>query len=63
MLDALTALTRGTRLVYSRGLRRYVFLPIVVNLLVYGGMLWYVLVRRLVGGWPWSPAGWSGSPG
>lgn len=43
MLDAFTALTRGTRLVYSRGLRRYVFLPILVNLLVYAAMLWYVL--------------------
>ncbi|WP_373190403.1 sulfate transporter CysZ [Halomonas sp.] len=49
MLDALTALTRGTRLVYSRGLRRYVFLPILVNLLVYGGMLGYVLGH--FGGW------------
>ncbi|TDR51274.1 uncharacterized protein involved in cysteine biosynthesis [Halomonas ventosae] len=49
MLDALTALTRGTRLVYSRGLRRFVFLPIVVNLLVYTAMLWYVLGH--FGGW------------
>ncbi|MDX1465365.1 MAG: EI24 domain-containing protein, partial [Halomonas sp.] len=49
MLDALTALTRGTRLVYSRGLRRYVFLPILVNLLVYGAMLGYVLGN--FGGW------------
>ncbi|MDR9437928.1 MAG: sulfate transporter CysZ [Halomonas sp.] len=49
MLDAFTALTRGTRLVYSRGLRRYVFLPILVNLLVYTVMLWYVLGH--FGGW------------
>ncbi len=49
MLDAVTVLTRGTRLAYSRGLRRYVFAPIVVNLLVYGAMLGYVLAN--VGGW------------
>mgnify|MGYP000084754168 CR=1 FL=1 len=49
MLNAFSALTRGTRLVYSRGLRRYVFLPILVNLLVYSGMLWYVLGH--FGGW------------
>ncbi|MBB3190040.1 sulfate transporter CysZ [Halomonas cerina] len=49
MLDAFTALTRGTRLVYTRGLRRYVFLPILVNLLVYAAMLAYVLTH--FGGW------------
>ncbi|MFC2991802.1 MULTISPECIES: sulfate transporter CysZ [Halomonas] len=49
MLDAITALTRGTRLAYSPGLRRYVFAPIVVNLLVYGAMLRYVLAN--FGGW------------
>ncbi|MDN3555905.1 sulfate transporter CysZ [Halomonas maura] len=49
MLDAFTALSRGTRLVYSRGLRRYVFLPILANLLVYAGMLAYVLAH--FGGW------------
>ncbi|MGM0535278.1 MAG: sulfate transporter CysZ [Pseudomonadota bacterium] len=49
MLDAFTALTRGTRLVYTRGLRRYVFLPILLNLLVYAGMLGYVLGH--FGGW------------
>ncbi|QJQ97112.1 MULTISPECIES: sulfate transporter CysZ [Halomonadaceae] len=43
MLDALTALTRGTRLVYARGLRRYVFVPVTVNLVVYALMLNYVL--------------------
>ncbi len=45
MLDAFTALSRGTRLVYSRGLRRYVFLPILANLVVYAGMLAYVLAH------------------
>ena len=45
MLDAFTALSRGTRLVYTPGLRRYVFLPILVNLLVYAGLLYYVLSR------------------
>ncbi|SEM85458.1 sulfate transporter CysZ [Halomonas caseinilytica] len=49
MLDAFTALSRGTRLVYTRGLRRYVFLPILANLLVYGSMLTYVLSH--FGGW------------
>lgn len=49
MLDAITALARGTRLAYSRGLRRYVFVPIVVNLLVYGAMLRFVLAS--FGGW------------
>ncbi len=49
MLDAVTALARGTRLVYSPGLRRYVFAPIVVNLLVYGAMLRIVLAN--FGGW------------
>lgn len=43
MLNALTALTRGTRLVYSPGLRRYVFAPVLINLLVYAAMLHYVL--------------------
>ncbi|GHE21191.1 sulfate transporter CysZ [Halomonas urumqiensis] len=49
MLNAMTALTRGTRLVYRPGMRRYVFLPILVNLLVYAGMLRYVLAN--FGGW------------
>ncbi|MGM0782479.1 MAG: sulfate transporter CysZ [Pseudomonadota bacterium] len=49
MLDAFTALTRGTRLVYTRGLRRYVFAPILVNLLVYSTMLGYVVTN--FGGW------------
>ncbi len=45
MLDAITALARGTRLAYSPGLRRYVFAPIVVNLLVYAAMLRVVLAN------------------
>ncbi|MWJ28090.1 sulfate transporter CysZ [Halomonas sp. ZH2S] len=45
MLNASTALLRGTRLVYSRGLRRYVFIPILVNLLVYVSMLHYVITH------------------
>lgn len=49
MLTAFEALSRGTRLVYSRGLRRYVFLPILVNLLVYAAMLSYVFGE--FGGW------------
>ncbi|MFP4138440.1 MAG: sulfate transporter CysZ [Halomonas sp.] len=49
MLDAFTALARGTRLVYGAGLRRYVFIPIAINLLVYAAMLGYVLSH--FGGW------------
>lgn len=49
MIDALTALGRGTRLVYTPGLRRYVFVPVLVNLLVYVGMSYYVLTH--FGGW------------
>lgn len=60
MLDAFSALTRGTRLVYSRGLRRYVFAPILVNLLVYAAMLsvvvahfgdWLASWMAMVPGW------------
>ncbi|MBF8223236.1 sulfate transporter CysZ [Halomonas sp. 328] len=49
MLDALTAVLRGTRLVYRPGLRRYVFLPITINLVVYALLLRYVLAH--FGGW------------
>ncbi|MGQ7262965.1 sulfate transporter CysZ [Vreelandella sp. V005] len=45
MLDAVTALSRGTRCVYQSGMRRYVFLPILVNLLVYVSMFSFVLNR------------------
>ncbi|MDI4636830.1 MULTISPECIES: sulfate transporter CysZ [Halomonadaceae] len=49
MLNALTALTRGTRLVFSPGLRRYVFVPMLVNLVVYVAGLQFVLSH--FGGW------------
>ena len=45
MVDAITALSQGTRLVYQKGLRRYIFLPILVNLIVYASMLSLVLNR------------------
>ena len=45
MLDAVTALSRGTRCVYQSGMRRYVFLPILVNLIVYVSMLSLVFSR------------------
>ncbi|WP_148252269.1 sulfate transporter CysZ [Aidingimonas lacisalsi] len=49
MLYALTALIRGVRTVYAPGMRRYVFVPITINLLVYGAMLQVVLTQ--FGGW------------
>lgn len=49
MLDAFTALVRGTRLAYAPGMRRYVFVPIGINLIVYGLMLYYVVSH--FGGW------------
>ena len=49
MLNALTALIRGTRLVFSPGLRRYVFVPMLVNLVVYVAGLQFVLSH--FGGW------------
>lgn len=45
MLDAVTALNRGTRLVYQKGLRRYIFLPILVNIIVYASMFSFVINR------------------
>ncbi|SJN14312.1 Sulfate transporter, CysZ-type [Halomonas citrativorans] len=45
MLDAITALSRGTRLVYQKGLRRYIFLPILVNIIVYVAMFSFVITR------------------
>lgn len=44
-MDAFTALSRGTRLVYRKGLRRYVFLPLLVNLVVYASMISLVVNR------------------
>ncbi|PXX96547.1 sulfate transporter CysZ [Halomonas sp. LBP4] len=60
MLDAFSALSRGTRLVYGRGLRRYVFVPIAVNLLVYAAMLHYVLANfgAWLDGWMAMVPGW-----
>lgn len=49
MLNAFGALAQGTRLVLSPGLRRYVFLPIVVNLALYIGTIVYLLNN--FGGW------------
>lgn len=60
MLDAFTALSRGTRLVYTAGLRRYVFVPILVNLLVYAALLYYVLSHfgTWLEGWMAMVPGW-----
>ncbi|MDW5375879.1 sulfate transporter CysZ [Halomonas sp. HP20-15] len=49
MLNAFGALSQGTRLVLSPGLRRYVFLPIVANLALYVGTIVYLLNN--FGGW------------
>nr|WP_299379813.1 sulfate transporter CysZ [uncultured Halomonas sp.] len=49
MLNAFGALTQGTRLVLSKGLRRYVFLPVLVNLVLYVGTIAYLLNN--FGGW------------
>lgn len=38
MLTAVSALSQGLRLVYQKGQRRYVFLPILINLIVYAGL-------------------------
>ncbi|MCL7930705.1 sulfate transporter CysZ [Halomonas llamarensis] len=39
MLNALTAIAQGIRWVYRPGMRRYIFLPIVINFLVYATLL------------------------
>lgn len=44
-MQAQTALLRGVKLVYRRGLRRYVYAPIAINLSVYAAMLYYVVTR------------------
>lgn len=49
MLNSLGALTQGTRLVLSKGLRRYVVLPVLVNLALYTGTIVYLLGN--FGGW------------
>ena len=45
MINALTAITRGTSWVYQPGLRRYIFFPIVVNFIVYAGLIRFVWQR------------------
>lgn len=45
MLNAFSAIAEGTRWVYRPGLRRYVFLPIVINLVVYVALLSVVVSR------------------
>lgn len=43
MLNAFGALAQGTRLVLSPGLRRYVYMPVLVNLALYIGAIVYLL--------------------
>ena len=45
MINALTAITQGTRWVYQPGLRRYIFFPILVNFIVYAGLISFVWQR------------------
>ncbi|MFG6668250.1 sulfate transporter CysZ [Halomonas sp. HNIBRBA4712] len=45
MLTAVSALSRGIRLVYQKGQRRYVFLPIVINLIVYIALVRFTAQR------------------
>ncbi|MDL2190962.1 sulfate transporter CysZ [Cobetia sp. LC6] len=49
MIDAVSALVRGTRMVYTPGLRRFVFVPLAINLVLYSITLW-VLFNQF-GGW------------
>lgn len=49
MLNAFGALAQGTRLVLSPGLRRYIIMPILVNLVLYVGTIVYLLNN--FGGW------------
>ena len=49
MLNAFGALAQGTRLVLSPGLRRYVLMPVLVNLALYAGTIAYLLNN--FGGW------------
>lgn len=48
MIDAVNALSGGTRLVLTAGFRRYVFVPLVVNLLLYIATI-ALLVSRFEG--------------
>ena len=45
MINALTAITQGIRWVYQPGLRRYTFFPIMVNCIVYAGLVSFVWQR------------------
>lgn len=45
MINALTAIAQGTRWVYQPGLRRYIFFPILVNFIVYAGLISIVWQR------------------
>ncbi|MDN6180716.1 MAG: sulfate transporter CysZ [Halomonas subglaciescola] len=60
MVNAFSALTQGTRWVYRPGLRRYVFLPIAINLLVYVALLSVVISRfeGWLGHWMGMVPGW-----
>ncbi|MFI0473184.1 sulfate transporter CysZ [Halomonas sp. HMF6819] len=49
MLTAVSALSQGLRLVYQKGQRRYVFLPILINLIVYIGLASFT--ARRFSGW------------
>lgn len=49
MLNAFTAIGRGTRLVLSPGMRRFVIAPVLVNLVLYASMLAYLFTH--FGGW------------
>ena len=49
MLNAFGALAQGTRLVLSPGLRRYIIMPILVNLILYAGTI--VCLLNNFGGW------------
>lgn len=49
MLTAVSALGRGIRLVYRKGLRRYIFVPILINLGVYAGLITFT--ARRFSGW------------
>tara|TARA_B100000678_G_scaffold14245_1_gene11255 strand:- start:60 stop:791 length:732 start_codon:yes stop_codon:yes gene_type:complete len=49
MIYSLQAILSGTRLVFEPGLRRFVIGPVLVNLLLYGGTLFYLFEN--FGGW------------
>ena len=49
MIYSLQAILSGTRLVFEPGLRRFVIGPVLVNLLLYGGTIFYLFEN--FGGW------------